>query len=171
MKLYEYTSTNEKDCLAVFDSNVPFSFAPQERETFQGFLQRLAPPYSYFIVRDDNENIVACGGIKLEPSNHLARLRWNMVSREFHKQNFGTFLTLSRLYRICQFPDIQIATLCTSQYSFQFYEKIGFVVQHIVPDGIVLGMDEYLMELKLDKGKKKELETFAKQKSLKSNTA
>jgi len=166
MKLCEYTSASEKDCLAVFDSNVSFSFAAQERETFQSFLRKLALPYSYYVVKNDDEIIVACGGIKLELSNRVARLRWNMVMREFHNQNIGTFLTLSRLYPICKSPDIQMVNLYTSQHSYQFYEKMGFVLQKIVPDGIVPGMDEYFMELKLDKGVKQELERFAKRESL-----
>ena len=165
MKLCEYTPVNEQDCLSVFDSNVPFSFAAQERGTFQGFLKKLALPYSYYVVKNDNEKIVACGGIKLELSNRLARLRWNMVKKEFHNQNIGTFLTLSRLYLICQSPSIQMVNLYTSQHSYRFYEKMGFVLQKIVPDGIVPGMDEYFMELKLDEGKKQELERFAKRES------
>jgi ribosomal-protein-alanine N-acetyltransferase len=166
MKLCEYTSENGKDCLAIFDSNTPVSFAVQERETFQAFLNRLAYPYFYFVVQDDREKIVACGGIKLELSSKLAWLRWDMVAREFHHRKIGTFLALSRLYLICQIPDIQTANLHTSQHSYQFYEKIGFVVQHIVPDGIVPGMDEYSMQLKLDKSKSQEIKSFSKRESL-----
>ena len=40
---------------------------------------------------------------------------------------------------------------------FLFYEKMGFVLQRIVPDRIVSEIDEYFMELKLDTGKRKEL--------------
>lgn len=166
MKLCEYIPANEKDCLAIFDSNTPLFFDTQEQETFRGFLNRLAPPYYYFLVRDVDEQIVACGGMKLEPSNHSAMLRWDMVAREFHNQNIGTFLALRRLYVISQNPDIQMANLHTSQHSYQFYEKIGFVLQRIIPDGIVAGMDEYYMELKFTKEKIQELEAFASQETL-----
>lgn len=166
MKIYEYSPMNEIDCLAVFDSNVPTFFAAQEREKFRGFLNRLAPPYYYFVICDANEQIVACGGMKLKPSNHSAMLRWDMVSREFHHQNIGTFLSISCLHLISQDPDIQMTNLHTSQHSYQFYEKLGFVVQQITPDGIVPGMDEYYMELKFSKEKIQELEHFAKQRSL-----
>jgi len=166
MKLIEYTPMDEKECLLVFDSNVPFSFAPQEKETFQSFLEKLAPPFSYFVVRDNNEKIIACGGIRLRLSEHSAWLRWDMVAKEFHNQKIGTFLALSRLHRICQLPEIQMANLCTSQHSYQFYEKIGFSVQRIVPDGIVSGMDEYFMELKLDDNKRQEIEEFTRRESL-----
>ena len=166
MKLCEYTSIYEKECLAIFDSNTPQYFAPQECETFQGFLNRLAAPYSYFVIRDAGEKIIACGGIKLEPSNLLAKLRWDMVTAELHHQSIGTFLTLSRLYRICQSSEIRVVSLHTSQHSYQFYEKMGFVVQHIIPEGIVPGMDEYFMKLNLDEDRRHVIASFAKQASL-----
>src|SRR5687767_7788039 len=105
MKLCEYAPADEKDCLAIFDGNTPSSFAVQERGTFQAFLHKLASPYSYYVARDAGEKILACGGIKLEPGNHLAKLRWDMVARESQRQNIGTFLTQSRLHIICQSPD------------------------------------------------------------------
>jgi N-acetylglutamate synthase-like GNAT family acetyltransferase len=166
LKLCEYTPEDEKECLAIFDSNTLSYFAAQERETFQGFLNRLAAPYSYFVVRDAGAKIVACGGIKLEPSNQLAKLRWDMVSAELHHQSIGTFLTLSRLDRICQFQEIRTTSLHTSQHSYKFYEKMGFIVQHIIPDGIVPGMDEYFMQLNLDEGRRQVISRFVKQASL-----
>jgi hypothetical protein len=166
MKLCEYTPVDEKECLAVFDSNTPQFFAVRERETFQGFLDRLAAPYSYFVVRNAGEKTIACGGIKLELSNQLAKLRWDMVAFELHHQSIGTFLTLSRLYRICQFPEIRIVSLHTSQYSYLFYEKMGFVVQHIIPDGILPGMDEYFMKLNLDEERRQAIASFAQPASL-----
>ena len=162
MKLCEYTSADEKDCLAIFDSNMPLYFAPQERETFQRFLNKLAAPYFYFVVRDEMEKIVGCGGTKLDLSNGQAWLRWGMVAREFHKRRIGTFLTLSRMYRACQIPEIQTIWMGTGQDSYRFYEKIGFVTQRMLPNGIVPGIDEYLMELKLDDGKRQELESLSK---------
>jgi len=161
MKLCEYTPVDEQECLAIFDSNTPQYFAVQERETFQGFLNRLATPYSYFVVRDAGEKIIACGGIKLELSNQLAKLRWDMVAGELHHQKIGTFLALSRLYQICQFSDIRTISLHTSQHSYLFYEKMGFVVQHIIPDGIVPGMDEYFMQLNLDESRRQAIASFA----------
>ena len=149
MKLQSYFPAFEKDCLSIFDSNVPAFFASQERETFRGFLNRQIHPYYYFVVCDTSEKIIACGGMKLEPASHSAMLRWDMVTGEIQKQGVGTFLTLSRLHLLSQNPDVQMINLYTSQHTYQFYEKMGFVLQYVVPNGIVAGMDEYYMELKL----------------------
>jgi len=153
MKLCEYTPADEQDCLAIFDSNTPAFFVPQECETFQGFLRGLAAPYAYFVVRDESGTVVACGGIKLELSNRVAKLRWDMVTGVLHGRKIGTFLTSSRLALIRQSVEIQTVRLHTSQYSYKFYEKMGFDTLHITPDGIVPGMDEYAMELMLGEGK------------------
>jgi hypothetical protein len=161
MKLCAYTPADEPDCLAIFDSNAPLFFATQERETFQRFLKRLAAPYTYYVVRDADGKIVACGGTKLETSNHSAWLRWDMVAREFHGNKIGTFLAMSRLWLISQIPEIELISLCTSQYTYLFYQKLGFVLQKVIPDGIVSGIDEYFMVLKLDERKYNELKLFS----------
>jgi hypothetical protein len=166
MKLIQYSPANENDCLSTFDSNVPLFFASEEREKFRSFLYRLTPPYYYFVVHNAKEEIVACAGMKLEFSNHSAMLRWDMVAREFQYQRIGTFLTMSRLYLLSQYSEIQMVNLHTSQHSYQFYEKMGFILQHFVPNGIIDGMDEYYLELKFSKEKIQELISFAKKKSI-----
>jgi len=156
MKLYPYTASEEAGCLAIFDSNTPAFFAVQERETFQAFLRRLAAPYAYYVVRDNDGKIVACGGIKLlkegrgdrAPTSGVAHLRWDMVSAALHGRQIGTFLVSSRLALIREQAEIKTVRLWTSQHTHAFYEKMGFVVLSITPDGIVPGMDEYAMEMR-----------------------
>ena len=166
MKFSEYAPDHKEECLAIFDNNTSLFFAIQEKETFYGFLNKLTPPYHYYIVRDTSKQIVACGGVKFETSNHFAMLRWDMVASQFHNQNIGTFLTLSRLFFISQNPDVQMVNLHTSQHTYQFYERLGFVAQHVTPNGIVEGMDEYYMELKFSKEIIQKLKSFAEQESL-----
>jgi hypothetical protein len=166
MKLCAYTPADEQNCLAIFESNAPLFFATQERETFQRFLNRLASPYAYYVVRDADEKIVACGGTKLEIANHSAWLRWDMVAKEFHGNKIGTFLTMSRLWLICQIPEIELVNLCTSQHTYPFYQTLGSVLKKVIPEGIVPGMDEYFMELKLDNPKCNELKLFSEHAAL-----
>ena len=166
MKLCEYTPEYEQVCLSIFDGNTPSFFAVQERELFAGYLKKVSPPYFYFLVRDDDETILACGGVNFDAPNHLAYLRWDMVSRDFQRRGVGAFLVLSRLAIICQVPDIQTVLLGTSQYSYRFYERMGFATHRIAPDGIAPGLDEYLMGLELEDDIRNKLETFGKEKSV-----
>ena len=152
--------------LCEYDGNTPPFFAIQERELFSGYLKRVTPPYFYFLVQDDDEAILACGGMNFDPPNHLAKLRWDMVSRDFQRRGVGAFLVLSRLALICQVPDIQTVLLGTSQYSYRFYEKTGFAIRRVTRDGIVPGLDEYLMGLELGVEIRNKLETFGKEKSV-----
>lgn len=153
MKLQPYSPAFEEVCLSIFESNVPAYFALQERETFCSFLKRQVHPYYYFVVCDTSEKIVAYGGMKLEPANHSAMLRWDMVASDFQKQGIGAFLTSSRIDLLNQYPEIQMVNLYTSQHTHLFYEKMGFALKHVIPNGIVEGMDEYYMELKLSNEK------------------
>ena len=149
MKLHSYSSAFENDCLSIFDSNVPMFFASEERETFLGFLRRQFHPYYYFVVSDDSEKVIACGGMKLNSANHSAMLRWGMVSVKTQKQGIGTFLLLNRLHLLARNPEVQMVNIGTSQYTYKFYEKMGFTLRHVTQNGIALGMDEYYLELKL----------------------
>jgi len=88
--------------------------------------------------------------MNFEAPTRLARLRWDMVFREFQRRGVGTFLVQSRLYLIFQNSEIRTVSLGTSQYSYRFYEKMGFSTLQVVPDGIAPGLDEYLMQLKLE---------------------
>ena len=166
MKLSEYTPGHEGACLSIFDGNTPPFFAVQERELFAGYLKKVSPPYYYFLVRDNDEAVLACGGMNFEAPNHLAYLRWDMVSRDFQRRGAGSFLVLSRLALICQVPDIQTVLLGTSQYSYRFYEKMGFATRRITPDGIAPGLDEYIMGLELDGEMRNKLEGFLKEKAV-----
>ena len=148
----------------IFDENTPPFFAVQEREPFLGYLKRVIPPCFYFLVRDGDEAILACGGIKFDALNHVAHLRWDMVSRDLQRRGVGAYLVLSRLALICQRPEIQTVVLGTSQYSYRFYEKMGFSVRRIAQDGIAPGLDEYSMGLELDGEIRSRLEIFGKEK-------
>jgi predicted GNAT family N-acyltransferase len=157
MKLYRFVPEDKHDCLRLFDSNTPPFFAAEERRKFDEFLDGQSPPYFYFVVRESTEEIIACGGIKVEPENGLAMLRWDIVTRERHGQGVGAFLTKSRLYLICQLPEIQRVELGTSQYAQKFYKKMGFSSLQITKNGIMPGLDEYTMTMAIDESRRKEI--------------
>jgi RimJ/RimL family protein N-acetyltransferase len=166
MRLCTYTPAHEPGCLQIFEGNtVPF-FAARERASFLDYLKGLKPPCFYFVVQEESEDVLACGGMNFDTPNHLAYLRWDMVSRKHHRQGVGTFLALSRLSLICQRPEIQTVRLGTSQYSWRFYEKLGFSTRQITPNGIAPGLDEYLMDLGLEQNVRRQLERFGRENAI-----
>jgi N-acetylglutamate synthase-like GNAT family acetyltransferase len=166
MKLCQYTPANESGCLNIFDSNTPPYFASRERERFVDYLKAVFPPFYYFVVRDDDEAVVACGGMNFDAHERLAKLRWDMVSRDLHHRGVGTFLVRGCLSLICQRPGVQTVSLGTSQYAYRFYEKMGFSTRQINKDRLAPGLDEYLMVLELDEKLRREVDGFGEEKAI-----
>ena len=81
MRLCKYTLADEPDCLNIFDGNTPPFFAVRERASFLDYLKGLKPPCFHFVVRGDDANMLACGGLNFDAPKHSAYLRWDMVSR------------------------------------------------------------------------------------------
>ena len=147
MKLRTYQAADYSGCLAVFDSNVPKFFAPHERAEFAAFLATSTDPY--FVVVDDQELVIGCGGYYFNPERAAAGLTWGMVNRSLHRQGIGRFLLLARLQRIAQELAVTSVFINTSQHSYGFFAKVGFVVEAIVENGFAEGLDEYKMTLLL----------------------
>lgn len=147
MKLRSYQALDDAGCLAVFDSNVPKFFAPHERAEFAEFLAHSTDPY--FVVVDEQGQIIGSGGYYIIHERAAAGLTWGMVYNHRHRQGVGRFLLLARLQLICQEPHVTSVLINTSQHSYGFFEKVGFVVETIVENGFAEGLDEYKMMLRL----------------------
>ncbi len=68
MNFRPYTTDDYAACLAIFDSNVPMFFAPEERAEFSAFPGK--PQGAYFVLVDDGGGglwrvavIAKCGGL------------------------------------------------------------------------------------------------------------
>ncbi|CAN7374845.1 GNAT family N-acetyltransferase [Aminobacter sp. LjRoot7] len=146
-----YTSDDLAACLAIFDSNVPTYFAPEERADFCRFLESIASEGWPYLVLTTKGSIIGCGGLAVEPERKRASLAWGMVDKASHGQGLGTNLTLARLELARAMPDIAELTLDTSQHTHGFYEKFGFTVSKVTPDGIAPGLDRWDMTLRLTK--------------------
>ncbi|MCE7987879.1 MAG: GNAT family N-acetyltransferase [Caldilinea sp. CFX5] len=147
MKVRDYQTEDCERCLALFDSNVPRFFAPHERAEFAEFLATSTDPY--FVVTDNQGQIIGCGGYYLNRERATAGLTWGMVSNHLHRQGIGRFLLLARLRRLSQEPTITSVFINTSQHSYGFFAKVGFVVEAIVENGFAPGLHEYKMILPL----------------------
>ncbi len=144
-----YTPSDYSACLALFESNLPKFFAQEERAEFCQFLEGVnnsEPPY-LVLVSDDM--VIACGGLAIEPDKRQARLAWGMVDRAYHRRGLGTLLLQARLEQARAVTNIDELALETSQHSRGFYERFGFKVVKIIPDGFGAGLDRWDMTLRL----------------------
>ncbi|GLP97588.1 GNAT family N-acetyltransferase [Paraferrimonas sedimenticola] len=133
-----YTQAQLAGCMALFDSNMPKYFAPEERDEFEDFLKRFAEPDGYLTLWND-EQLIGCGGIAAKQDYVV--LAWGMIDSKRHGKGYGRSLTEQRLVQAQQqFPEKEVQ-IETSQHSQGFYQKMGFHVTRVEADGFAKGID------------------------------
>jgi ribosomal protein S18 acetylase RimI-like enzyme len=146
MRVREYSPADLEACLAVFDTNVPRYFAPFEKQQFAGDIPSID---CYYVIEDDGGRIVGCGGYAVRPEASTADLCWGMIDQTLHGTGLGRLLLVERLERIRSRGDVDAVALNTSQHTTGFFERHGFVILKIIPDGYAPGLDRCEMVLKL----------------------
>lgn len=144
MTIRPYQPGDRAACLALFDSNVPEDFRPEERPEFEGFLDELPGPY---LVVEDAGVIVGAGGYAREPGTRTATMCWGMVTRDRQGEGVGRVLLLERLARVRRDPDVAMVALHTSHRVRGFYERLGFSAERVVEDGLAPGLHRVDMRL------------------------
>lgn len=151
MHVRDYTPADRDPCLAVFDSNIPTWFLPHEREEFATFLDTPLPG-PYLVLVDEAGTVAGCGGYAMQPGTRDVVLCWGMVDRTRHGTGLGRLLLDERLARVRAdrlTSRIASVELHTSQHTRGFYERRGFVLERLTPDGYGPGLDRCDMRLVL----------------------
>ena len=104
-----YIFNDRSACLAIFDSNVPTFFAPEERADFCEFLGGINAEDRPYLVLTCQGSVIACGGLNAMTETRQAVLAWGMVERALHGQGLGTRLTRARLALARTMPNISCA--------------------------------------------------------------
>ena len=147
--LRDYQPGDLTVCIEVFNSNIPTYFAEIERAEYLEFLRDPEDRQHYLVLELDHK-IVACGGYYVVPNESRGGLSFGVVTRALHGRGLGKRLLLERLYRLIKIFEVKEIALDTSQPVFGFFQKLGFVIEKITPDGYTLGLDRYDMKLLLD---------------------
>lgn len=152
MSIRPFTPEDRDACLALFDSNVPEFFAPEERADFMSWLGRPFDPgeSGEYYVLEDGGRVVACGGVWLGPGNGeaAAGLSWGMVARDAQRRGYGSALLHFRLERLRALGAADVH-LDTSQHSAPFFARFGFREVRRVPGGYGPGLDRVDMVARL----------------------
>lgn len=144
-----FISADRLACLSIFDSNAPPFFAPEEHVEFCEHLENLDDIETPYIVLVRGDVVVACGGLTVDMTCQKALLVWGMVERELHGIGLGSILTQARLTLARAKPDLTKIKLSTSQHTNGFYERFGFALSKITPNGFGPGLDRLDMTLEL----------------------
>ncbi|MDO7874541.1 GNAT family N-acetyltransferase [Hymenobacter sp. ASUV-10] len=154
MTIRPYTPADRAACLAIFESNMPRYFAPDELPGFARWLdaqdagrlayaESLAEPY--FVVEVAGQ-VVACGGLGIYLKQPLLTMAWGMVRNDLHHQGTGRALLQHRLQFAATHHPSYAVVLDTSQHTYPFFEKLGFQVTKVTPDGYGPGLHRYDMQ-------------------------
>lgn len=139
-----YAVTDRPACLAVFRSNLPKYFAPEELPLFTDWLDR--PELADYYVLEAAGKVAGCGGFYALPEQKLANLAWGMIHAAYHGRGYGRQLTAFRLALMRERYPGYALRLSTSQHTFGFYEKQGYRIVEVIRHGFGEGLDKYIME-------------------------
>ena len=145
MRIEPYKQKYFDNCMNIIESNTPKYISFNEHLNFEKYLSR--DNKKYFVLFH-YQNLVACGGYELNNSQTKAGLSWGLVHRQHHNQGFGSYLLTYRIKNIKKkHPSINIY-LDTSQHTYKFFEKFGFIIVQKLKNGYAEKLDKYDMILK-----------------------
>jgi [ribosomal protein S18]-alanine N-acetyltransferase len=138
-----YSNKDKSAVLNLFDLNTPQYFSPLEKKDLVHYLDFESE--HYFII-ELNQSISGCGGFNLTNNNKTGSLSWDMIHPEFHGRKLGGNLVKYRLHMLNQISTLESIIVRTSQFVFEFYEKMGFKLIEVFADYWAKGYHLYRME-------------------------
>ncbi|CDT04668.1 GNAT family N-acetyltransferase [Sphingobacterium sp. PCS056] len=139
-----YEVRDREIVLSVMQENIPAYFAQDEMEDLKYYLDFEIE--QYFVLEAEGK-IVACGGINLELEERRGVISWDIVLPSEQGKGYGRKLLEHRIAILKSMPDIDRITVRTSQLTYLFYQKNGFILNQIVKDYWAKDFDLYSMEL------------------------
>lgn len=144
MNLRPFQAEDQPGCMAVFDSNVPKYFSPQERPLYEAFLAALPGPY--LVIEDPEGQIQGCGGYAVTAGE--GSMCWGMIGKTWHGRGLGTRLLQARIEQLQADPLVHSIRLDTSQHTRAFYERMGFQQIGFKENGYAPGLHRIDMALR-----------------------
>lgn len=143
-----YLPSDKENVMAVFDSNCPAYFAPEERVLLENYLDHELEIYA---VIESDDRIIGNGGVNTEITEEGRNgiISWGMIHPDFHGMKIGSKLLEWRIEQLKQLPDLQKIIVRTSQLVAPFYAKHGFELKLQKKDFWAKGFDLYQMEIHL----------------------
>ncbi len=144
MNIRKYKADDLDAVVAIFRSNIPKYFVPEEEEGLRNFLENERCD-GYFVL-ESGEDVLGSGGIALNEDDTVS-LCWGMVRGDLIGTGLGRKLTEFRIEASREKFGLLPLVISTSQHTEGFYEKLGFVTTEHAPDGFGPGIDTCRMRL------------------------
>lgn len=145
MEIRAYRNEDLDAVVAVFRSNIPKYFSPEEEPGLYEFLDGYVD--DYYVIEVGGE-VVGAGGIAWNDlEKPTVSLCWGMVRQDHLRTGLGKKLTEFRIkYAREKYGEVPL-TIGTSQHTQGFYEKFGFRLTEHKKDGYGPGIDTCKMRL------------------------
>lgn len=140
-----YLPADRNAVLELLQLNTPEFFSPAERKDLEYYLDHEIE--SYFVL-EINGVVVGSGGINFSEDKKTGVISWDMIHPFYHGNGLGSILLKHRLKLLQTTLLVEKIKVRTSQHTFRFYEKSGFIVLNRVPDYWAEGFDMIEMEYK-----------------------
>lgn len=132
MEFIEYTEHQAVACLKLFDLNCPDFFAPNERSDYERFLD--ISPNGYWVVRLDDQAVVAAFGFRVQKKTGRGLISWIMVSPEASNKGIGSEMMAWVRHKALQ-QNASIIDIAASHLSAPFFSRFGAVEIETLPNG------------------------------------
>jgi predicted GNAT family N-acyltransferase len=151
----EFALADKEECTEAFKSNVPDYFTEDEISDFERFLDNYSVRFTeintlrrtyYYTVLLQNK-IIGCGGFGDKENNEVISLAWGLIHKHYHKKGLGEKLLLFRLEKLKNLSASSQVVIDTTQHTYTFFEKFGFVTTKITKNFYTKGMHRYDMIL------------------------
>lgn len=142
LELRAYRIGDKDRLVEILQQNVPAYFDESEVADFIHYLDQEVE--QYFVAELDGV-IVGSGGINFDEGGSIGVISWDMIQPEFQGKGIGGSLLKFRLDLLKSIKSVEKITVRTSQLTFPFYEKNGFVLLEIKKDYWAKGFDLYKM--------------------------
>jgi len=149
MNIRPFLASDEEACVAIFNSIDDDFFAQLKEVDYRRWILRSlnTDNHFYYAVEADGK-IVGCGGFLIKEKGGEAIIAWGMVHPDQQKKGYGLALLDFRIEEIKKrLPSGTIITRDTTQQTFEFFEKKGFVVIKIQEGYHKKDLHRYDMEL------------------------
>ncbi|PWH86727.1 GNAT family N-acetyltransferase [Brumimicrobium oceani] len=146
LKIRAYQTKDKCKVVEIFKSNVPKYFAESELEDLKCYLGNQIEVY---FVAEMNDEIIGAGGINFEDEKKTGIISWDFIHPNHQGKGIGSKLLQHRLELLKSMQNIDTINVRTSQLTFMFYEKNGFVLNKIQKDYWAKGYDLYEMNFQI----------------------
>jgi N-acetylglutamate synthase-like GNAT family acetyltransferase len=139
-----YRDADCEACTRIFDANCPEFFAPNERQEYEEFLERVSGDYE---VCEIDGKVLGAFGLFVDGEN-MKTLNWILLDPQTQGIGVGSAI-MERVIQLGRASQTSVVKIAASHKSAPFFARFGASTTSLIKNGWGRGMDRVDMELPL----------------------